>query len=62
MNHFNESANISNEINYKYSIVLETEDFNKALKTSASTNTSRNSQGDGLTHHLHLHSSRSINY
>lgn len=45
MNHFNGNAGISNEMNSKYSIVLENEDFNKLLKTSASTNASCLSQG-----------------
>jgi len=40
LDHFNENAGISNEISYKYSIVLDNEDFNKMLKTSASTNAS----------------------
>lgn len=54
MNHFNENAGISNEISYKYSIVLENEDFAKLLKTSASTNASYLSQG-----HMNMHSLRS---
>lgn len=45
MDYFNRNAKISNEISYKYSIVLENEDFTKLLKTSASTNASYISQG-----------------
>jgi hypothetical protein len=45
MDYFNRNARISNEISYKYSIVLENEDFTKLLKTSASTNASYISQG-----------------
>jgi hypothetical protein len=40
LDHFNANAGISNEISYKYSIVLDNEDFNKMLKTSASTSAS----------------------
>ena len=43
LNHFNEASNISNYGNEIYSIVIQSEDFNKALKTSASTTASRNS-------------------
>jgi hypothetical protein len=52
LEHFNGNAGISNEISYKYSIVLENEDFTKLLKTSASTNASSLSQ----SHHLKMYS------
>lgn len=54
LDHFNNNAGISNEVNYKYSIVLESEDFAKMLKTSASTNASTLTQG-----HIKMHSIRS---
>ena len=62
LDHFNENAGISNEINYKYSIVLQNQDFNKMLKTSASTNASSsgNKKGNNLMRMASIRSSDSI--
>lgn len=40
LQHFNEMSSIENKTNLSYSIILESEDFEKELKTSASTNAS----------------------